>query len=115
MLRVDRRGNIGGQSSGGSAASSNAVTYTASGAQPLSVSLTVPLSGIGAAVVGANFGGGMPTFTWTGTTAGAGDETTGNANAQAGMAHSTSTGTVGVSSTVDLSFGGTMAAASWAA
>jgi hypothetical protein len=108
-------GILSGQSGGGSAAHGNAVAYTAGGAQPLSVSLTVPSGGIGVAVVGANFGGGTPTFTWTGTTASAGDETTGNANAQAGMAHSTSTGSVGVSSTINLSFGGTMAAASWAA
>lgn len=106
-------GTLKGQSGGGGAASTNPVTYTAGGVQPLSVSLTVPAGGIGIACGGGAFGP-AGTFTWTGTTSGAGDETTGNANNETGSAHSTSTGTVTVLSSSSLSFGGTMAAASWA-
>jgi hypothetical protein len=107
-------GILKGQSGGGSATSANAVVNTAVGAQPLTVSLTVPAGGIGIAVAGNKAGAVAPTFTWTGTTAGAGDKTSGDANSQISLAHSTSTGTVGVSSSSSLSFGGTLAAASWA-
>jgi hypothetical protein len=108
-------GVLKGQSGGGGATTSNAVTYTAGGAQPLSVSLTVPAGGIGIACGGfGQTGAASPTYTWTGTTSGSGDEATGVATAQISIAHSTSTGTVGVSSSTSLSFGGTMAAASMA-
>jgi hypothetical protein len=106
-------GTLHGQSGGGSAAATNPVTYTAVGAQPLSVSLTVPSGGIGVNCGGGAFGP-AGTFTWTGTTSSSGDETTGNANNENGLAHSTASGTVTVSSSSALSFGGTMASASWA-
>ncbi len=107
-------GVLKGQSGGGGAASTNPTTYTAGGAQPLSISLTVPSGGIGVACGGYSVGAIAPTYTWTGTTSGTGDETSGNVNSQIGLAHSTSTGTITVSSSTTLSFGGTMAAASWA-
>lgn len=105
---------ISGQSGSASATPTNTAVYTSGGAQPLSLSLTVPSGGLGFIVSGSAFGP-AGTFTWTGTTSSSGDRTTGNANNQNGSASSLSTGTVTVSSTSSLSFGGTMAAASWAA
>jgi hypothetical protein len=104
---------ISGQSAGAAATPVNPTTYTATGAQPLSLTATVPSGRVCFTVGAGAFGTGPGTFTWTGTTSGSGDRATGNANNITGSAHATATGTVTVSNTASLSFGGTMANACW--
>lgn len=111
-------GTLHGQSGGGSATPGTPVVQTGTNAQPISLgSLTVPTGGIGIVVAGGHSVGGFtgsPTFTWTSVVNTAGDETSGNTNAQMSMAHMTSTANPSASSTDSLSFNGTLAGAAWA-
>lgn len=107
-------GALSGQSGGGAATPSSTASYTASGAQPITLSLTVPSGGIG--TIGCfGFGSaGTQVFAWTGVTNLAGDETTNDTGTAVSSAHSTSSSTVSCSSSNSLSFGGSMVAAAWA-
>lgn len=112
-------GIITGAASGGSTTTTSPVTYTAGGSENLiTVTPTVPLGGFGIVVVGGAFTPtGTPVYTWSGTVSSGGDETTGATavGAVIGMAHSSITGAIGISTTgvaaSGLGFGGTMAAA----
>lgn len=107
-------GVLKGQSGGGSATPVNPTTLATGVNQPLSITGTVPSGGIGIAIAGGGFGTGPGVFTWTGTTAGAGDETTGGPASILGMSHAITSATITASNTSSIGFGGTMAYAAWA-
>lgn len=104
-------GQIHGQTGGGSATPNNTGVYDTNQAQPAGpLSTTVSTGGIAFLTGGGEGAGSLvsnPTFTWTGTTSGSGDEvtfaSTGN-TCQFGLAHNTASSNVTVSSSASLSF-----------
>lgn len=114
-------GVLKGQSGGGGATSSSPQTYTAGGAESaITVTPTVPAGGFGIVATGFSFPpAGTPVYTWGGTVTAGGDETSLSTDTGTlGLAHSSATGAITISTTgiagSGLGSGGTMAACAMA-